>query len=115
MKLQPYGIEIYASIDAYSRYIIWIYVGISARTQISVVRQYLETVKSAQILPQKLRSDHGTETGLMGEAHVQLVQKHDPTIQIEDCYIYGTSTENQRIEAWWAQLTRGLLFKWRVS
>ena len=28
MKLSPYGIEIYASIDAYSRYIIWIYVGI---------------------------------------------------------------------------------------
>ncbi|KAI9882169.1 MAG: hypothetical protein M1823_006084, partial [Watsoniomyces obsoletus] len=31
-KLDPYGIEIYAAIDAYSRYIVWIYVGVSART-----------------------------------------------------------------------------------
>lgn len=115
MKLQPYGIEVYASIDAYSRYIVWIYVGISARTQVSVLRQYLDTVGAVQVLPKKLRSDHGTETGLMGEAHFQLMKKRNEAIRMEDCYIYGTSTENQRIEAWWGQLTKGLLFKWRVS
>jgi len=114
MKLQPYGIEVYASIDAYSRYIIWIYVGISARTQVSVVRQYLDTVKTVQTVPKRVRSDHGTETGLLGGAQCQLVQAHDPSVQAEDCYIYGTSTENQRIEAWWGQLTKGLAFKWRV-
>ena len=38
LKLEPYGIEIYAAIDAYSRYIIWIYCGITARTGVSVVR-----------------------------------------------------------------------------
>jgi hypothetical protein len=27
MKLEPYGIEIYAAIDGYSRYVIWFYVG----------------------------------------------------------------------------------------
>ena len=43
-KLKPYGIEIYACIDAYSRYIIWIYVGISAGTAVSVGRQYLSTI-----------------------------------------------------------------------
>jgi hypothetical protein len=45
LKLAPYGIEIYGAIDAYSRYIIWIYVGISGRTAISVLRQYLDTVE----------------------------------------------------------------------
>ena len=54
MKLQPYGIEVYAAIDAYSRYIIWIYVGISARTQVSVVRQYLDTVKTLQKVPRRI-------------------------------------------------------------
>jgi hypothetical protein len=36
MKLLIYSIEIYAVIDGYSRYILWIYVGISTRTAISV-------------------------------------------------------------------------------
>ena len=115
MKLQPYGIEVYAAIDAYSRYIIWIYVGISACMQVSVIRQYLDTVKTLQKVPRRIRSDHGTETGLLGGAHYQLIQAHDPSVSVQNCYIYGTSTENQRIEAWWGQLTKGLVFKWRVS
>ena len=37
MKLELFGIEICAGIDAYSRYITWIYVGVSARqSQFSV-------------------------------------------------------------------------------
>jgi hypothetical protein len=46
MKLTPYGIEIYAAIDAYSRYVVWIYVGVSGMIAVSVVRQYLNTVKN---------------------------------------------------------------------
>lgn len=47
-KLNFYGIEIYAAIDAYSRYIIWIYVGISSRTAVSVLRQFLDTLEVTQ-------------------------------------------------------------------
>lgn len=39
------------------------------------------------------------ETGLLGGAHCQLVQVHDPSVHAKDCYLYDTSTENQRIEA----------------
>lgn len=113
MKFQPYGIEVYAATDAYSRYIIWIYVGISARTQVSVVRQYLDTVKTLQKVPKRIRSDHSTETGFLEGAHSQLVQAHDPSVQSKT-HIYGTSTKNQRIEAWWGQLTKGLAFEWQV-
>ena len=37
IKLEPFGIEIYAAIDGYSRYIVWIYVSISARTTVGVL------------------------------------------------------------------------------
>jgi hypothetical protein len=43
-KLKEYSIEIYAGVDAYSRYVTWIYVGVSSGTSISVVRQFLNTV-----------------------------------------------------------------------
>lgn len=115
LKLAPYGIEIYGAIDAYSRYIIWIYVGISGRTAISVLRQYLDTIEMLNQHPRFVRSDHGGETVILAQAHHLLQQAADPTTQLKDCYMYGASTTNQRIEAWWNQLTKGLLFRWRVS
>lgn len=114
LKLAGYGVEVYAAIDAYSRYIIWIYVGISARTAVSVLRQYLDTVSIIGQHPRFIRSDHGGETVLLASAHHQLQRTIEPDLQFRECYLYGTSTTNQRIESWWNQLTKGLLFRWRV-
>lgn len=69
MKLASYGIEVYALIDAYPRYIIWIYVGISARTAVSVLRQYLNIVDLFGQQPRFVRSDHDNETVLLASAH----------------------------------------------
>jgi hypothetical protein len=114
-KLKEYGIEIYAGVDAYSRYVTWIYVGVSSGTSISVVRQFLNTVQAAGCFPQYVRSDCGNETAHMSYAQHLLAQNTIPDIKFEDCYMYGTSTANQRIEVWWAFLSKGLLFRWRVS
>ncbi len=37
-KLDWFGFQIYAAIDAYSRYITWIYVGTTAHTAVSVLK-----------------------------------------------------------------------------
>ena len=116
MKLEPFGIEIYAGIDAYSRNIIWCYVGITARTAVSVVHQYLTTVRLIKRIPLFFRSDRGTETVLIAGAHHQLHRLENlEDITLPECYIYGTSTENSRIESWWSHLSKSLLFRWRVS
>jgi len=114
MKLQQYGIEIYGSIDAYSRYIPWIYVGTSAATAISVAKMYLTAVDLLRLQPQYLRADRGTETGLIMNAHWQLHQHRDSTIPANQTFFYGTSTANVRIESWWGQLSKGQTNKWRV-
>jgi hypothetical protein len=51
MKVWPFGIEIYAAIDGYSCFILWIYVGISTRTAISVYKQIIDAVLSFGYLP----------------------------------------------------------------
>ena len=65
-KLARFGIEIYGCVDAYSRKIIWFYVGSSNRTQVSVLRQYLYTVKARPWYPQRSLSwqFHYAQTGL---------------------------------------------------
>lgn len=113
-KLQYWGIEIYAAIDAYSRYIVWIYVGISNHIAMSIAQKYLQTVKSQNILPRIIRSDRGVETPLMAAIHYQLSQKAHPEIEFNECFRYVTSTANQRIEAWWGQLTKSSIYRWRV-
>jgi hypothetical protein len=37
-KLKKFGFQVYAAVDAYSRYIIWIYIGRSATIAISVLK-----------------------------------------------------------------------------
>jgi hypothetical protein len=114
-KLKPYGFEIYACIDAYARYIVWVYVGISAGTAVSVGQQYLNAVRETGVIPHYIRSDCGKETSQLAYAHFRLSDANEPNCPFEKCYMYGTSTANQRIESWWQQLSKSLLFRWRVS
>lgn len=114
-KLRPYGIEIYACLDAYSRYIVWIYIGISASTAVSCAHQFFYALEEVQLQPRFVRSDRGGETVMLADAHYQLQSLYQPDLEFQDCYLYGTSTSNQRIEAWWGQLSKGIIFRWRVS
>ena len=98
-KLKHWGFEIYAAIDAYSRYIIWIYVGISNKTTTSIATQYLTSVKAFGKHPQILQSDHGVEAPIGAEVHYALSWITQPNALLQDVYYFGTSIGNIRIEA----------------
>ena len=115
-KLSPFGIEIYAYIDVYSRNIIWIYVRISNRISYSVVYQYLITCAKLGYCLKLFRADRGGELPLIAEAHFVFSRLINPDVKrIEDCFWFGKSTKNQRIESWWQELEMSQLFRWRVS
>jgi hypothetical protein len=113
-KLSSYGIQIYAAVDAYSRKIIWWYCGTANRAQYSVLSQYLEAVSQGQVCPNFLRADKGAETLLAGEAHLAMYveaavregwsQQELLSITVEDCFIWGPSVHNVKIEGLWRQL-----------
>jgi len=106
-KLSSFGFEIYGCIDAYSRYIIWCYVGHSNRTQISVSKQYLETVCAMGKFPKLIHSDMGRELALLCVSHLFLRWTDKPDLSFHKACSFGTSTKNQRIEAWWNFLANG--------
>jgi hypothetical protein len=114
-KLARFGIKIYRYIDAYSRKIIWFYVGSSNRTQVSVLRQYLYTVKVVGYYFNFIRSNKEREILIMADAHYYFYHTayfNDPTIldevfnqiYLSDYYIYGKSTGNIRIKRLWYQM-----------
>ena len=115
-KLEHWGIQVYAAIDVYSRFIIWIYAGISARSAMSVFKQYLITIRDSHVMPRLIRTDRGGETVLAADAHYYVssdVRRDEAPLRFGDCFRYGTSKQNQRIEAWWNQLRRARISRWR--
>jgi len=123
-KLRNYGIEIYAAIDAFSRKIMWFYVGLSNKTQVSVIRQYLIAVRAGGICPCFVRTDKGVETPMMADAQLSFFvanaleadppweQQELAEISLRDCYLYGTSTANTRIEKLWDNVIEGQTLSW---
>ncbi|KAH8820058.1 hypothetical protein F5884DRAFT_826498 [Xylogone sp. PMI_703] len=104
-KLRFVGIEIYAGIDVYSRFVPWVYVGISNKTAISVLRQFLDLVNSLDIHPLHIRSDRGVETPMMADAHYILheavaIASGRALYEFSEVFWFRTSTVNQHIEAW---------------
>jgi hypothetical protein len=115
-KLDYWGFQIYGCIDAYSRNIVWMYVGISNRTAQSVLRQYLKVCSNTGFQPKIICSDRGKETLLCAEVYFAFACtiQDSPTFKLRDCWFYGTSTGNQRIESWWSQLQKSQLYRWKV-
>src|SRR5580700_10655827 len=97
-KLAAWGIQIYAGTDAYARKIIWSYVGVSNRMTNNVLAQYLQTCRQLGYTPNIIRSDRGTETPMLAEAHYGTRRAMVPELQFDQCFFYGTSVHNQRIE-----------------
>ena len=115
-KLLLFGIEIYAYINAYSRNIIWIYVGILNYTSHLILQQYLMTCAKLGYCPMFFRADRGSKLPLIAKAHFAFLQLADPSIvRVKDYFISGKSTQNERIESWWNELEKSQLYWWRVS
>jgi hypothetical protein len=124
-KFRNYGIEIYAAVDAYSRRILWIYVGNSNRRQISVLRQMLDTIKHHNRCPSFWRSDRGKEVLLLADSHYSFFRKHKQAegatleeveaLRFRDCYMFGTSTANIKVESIWFRMIGSQTRPWLVS
>ena len=79
---------------------MWIYVGVSARTIVSVYRQFAVAMKKLGIAPEVIRTDKGIETIIAADAQYLYTRKtRGETCTFRDCFIYNTSTANERVEA----------------
>jgi hypothetical protein len=121
-KLATWGFQIYAGIDAYSRRVLWIYVGNANRSSFSVLKQYLQAVVTVGYCPRFIRTDKGGETILAAAAHHTLYLEALAAGQVEpdgtnqevldSCWIWGPSWRNVRIERLWRSLGDAVTHRW---
>ena len=105
-KLKPYGFAIHGAIDGFSRRVLWLKVATTNNHPQVIALYFIRCVLELNKLPRILRCDRGTEN-----VHLEKIQKvlrrhgSDPFAGLKS-FMYGRSTANQRIEAWWSMLRR---------
>ena len=104
-KLKSYGFPIHGCIDGWSRRMMWLRVERTNNQPEVIANYYLDCVEEVGGCPVKLRTDCGTENGIMAAIQCDF---HGDT----DAHIYGPSPANQRIEAWWSFYRRSRSTWW---
>jgi hypothetical protein len=101
------------------------YVGNSNRRAVGVLRQVITTIKEYDRCPSFFRSDRGKEVLLLADAQYSFYTlprkatgtcpEDADTLNLRECYIFGTSTANIRIESSCMRMLRHQTKPWLVS
>ena len=105
-KLKPYGFSIHGCIDGFSRRLIWLEVGPTNKKPEVIAKYYLDAIKQVGGVPRKVRSDDGTENCMIEAIHTFLRTNNNDEDAGLSSFLIGSSTSNQRIEAYWSHLDR---------
>lgn len=98
--------------------------GNSNRRAVSILRQVVTTIQAYGRCPSFFRSDRGKEVLLLTDAHYSMYvlerkakgtcPDNEDLIRLRDCYMFGTSTANIRIESTWMRMIRSQTKPWLV-
>ena len=105
-KLKPYGFPIHGCICGFSRKILWLEVVKSNNDPKIPARLFLDAVSELKGCPMIVKSDCGTENGIVAATQCFFRSDGRDLFAGEKSHIYGSSHSNQRIEGWWSFLRR---------
>jgi len=111
-KLKPYGFPIHGGICGYSRRILWLSVVRSNNDPRVPASLYLDCVNELGGCPLLVRTDCGSENGIIAGMQCYFREGCDDERSGEKAHQYGTSPSNQRIEGWWSFLRRSRTSWW---
>ena len=110
-KLKPFGVCINAAIDGFSRNIIWLQAYKTSSDPAVIAGYFITEVERRKGCPSRVRADLGTENGHIEQMMKFLRHYHDDEYA-NNCFVYGSSNHNQRIEGWWAFLRKHFAQYW---
>ena len=104
-KLKQFGLPIHGCIDGFSRKIIWLKVYNTNNDSSVIGGYYVEAITDLKACPRRTRSDFGTENSTVRDFQLALTG-------MREAHLYGASTANTRIEAWWSFLLSHFTYYW---
>ena len=106
-KFKPFGFCVHGAIDGYSRKILWLEVSSSNNDPGIITKYYLDYARQIGGTSRVIRADRGTENAgniAVTQHFFRRLARDD--FRAEKSFMYGRSTANQRIEAWWGILRK---------
>lgn len=111
-KLKPFGFSIRGCIDGYNRRIMWLEVRVTNKNPRVIVKYFINCIRQIEGVPRVVRADCGTENVRVAAAQRFLRRDCADGLSGQKSFMYGKSTSNQRIEAWWGQLRKSCAQWW---
>ena len=111
-KLKPYGFCIHGAIDGFSRRIVWLEVASSNNDPRIIAQYFLDYVRQLGGTACIVRGDRGTENGNLAAIQRFFRRSMNDDFSGDKSFMFGKSTSNQRIEAWWGRLRQGCADWW---
>ena len=111
-KLKPYGFCIHGAIDGFSRRIVWLEVASSNNDPRIIAQYFLDYVRQLGGTARIVRGDRGTENGNLAAIQRFFRRSMNDDFSGDKSFMFGKSTSNQRIEAWWGRLRQGCADWW---
>ena len=113
-RLKPYGLPIHGCIDGFSRRVIWLKLEMHMSNNDPKVigKLFRDAVIEVGGCPSILRTDRGTENGIMSSGQYFLRRNGTDSFAGLKAHRFGSSHSNQRNEAWWAYLRRSWTSWW---
>ncbi|KAH0557502.1 hypothetical protein KQX54_007145 [Cotesia glomerata] len=103
-KLKQFGFAIHGCIDGFSRTVLLLKVATTNNDPAVTVHYFLKTVKRLKFLLTIIRSDKGSENGIIGEFQICLRKRHRDKLAGDNSFIQDKSVKNQRIESYWGRM-----------
>jgi hypothetical protein len=99
LKLREYRFVLHATIDGYSRYLIYLEANLNNRAE-TVLAAFLRGVEGVSHIPLRVRADKGSENREVG---LWIIVAYGEN---RGSFITGRSVHNQRIERIWREVNR---------
>jgi hypothetical protein len=77
----------------------------TARTQISILSQYMNFLQTTQRKPKIIRNNRDIETSIFANYYFALNRIEKPEVKLDNIYYYRINTKNQRIKSFWQKFT----------
>ena len=111
-KLKPFGFCIHGAIDGFSRRILWLEVASSNNDPRIVVQYFLDYTRQLGGTARIVRGGRVSENGNLAAIQRFFQWSMNDDFPGDKSFMYGKSTANQRIEAWWGRLRQGCAEWW---
>ncbi len=111
-KLKAFGLCVHGCIDGFSRRILWLEVSATNNDPYVICSYFAHYCEAAHGIPQKIRADFGTENVNVEIMQTILRKLNNDNVQASANFLYGKSTHNQRIEAWWSKFKQLGMYTW---